>query len=63
MTKLKRSIKREIELPKMRRPLIISLDLEGQKLILYEKGSRLKYSIRLLALYSLLVFKDMKDEG
>lgn len=59
MTKLK-SIKREVSLPKIRHGVIISIDAESKKIILYEKGCRRKYGIEILALFELLIRKNLK---
>ena len=59
MTKLKSKIKREISLPRIRRPIIISIDPETQEISLKEKGVRQEYRISIMALYIYLV----RDSG
>jgi len=61
MTKLSKSIKREVSLPKVRHGVIISIDAERKKIFLHEKGSRTKYGIDILSLFELLIIKDMKE--
>ncbi len=61
MTKLSKSIKREVSLPKVRNGVIISIDAESKKIILNEKGCRRKYGIDILTLFELLIIRDMKE--
>lgn len=56
MTKLNKTIKREVSLPKVKRPIIVELDPESKTITLREKGVRGKgYSIPIMTLYVMLV--------
>jgi len=55
MTKLNKPVKREISLPKIKRPIIVELDPEAKTITLREKGGRKGYSILIMALYTFLV--------
>ena len=55
MVKLNKPLKREISLPKIRRPIIVELDPESQEITLREKGARKGYSIPIATLYVILV--------
>jgi hypothetical protein len=55
MTKLNKYLRREIQVPKSRRPFIIGIDPENQEISLREKGTRKTYKMSILALYFLMV--------
>jgi hypothetical protein len=55
MTKLNKPIRRELSLPKILRPVILTIDPELKQITLREKGCREDYSIGILELFCLLI--------
>jgi hypothetical protein len=55
MTKLNKPIRRELSLPKINRPIILTVDPDLKQITLREKGCHEDYSIGILELYCLLI--------
>jgi len=55
MTTLHKPLKREVAVGGIRRPLIIHLDPESQRVGISEKGCRTIYWLRLQTLYALAI--------
>lgn len=55
MTQLKRPLRREVSVGGIRRPLVIHLDPEAQRVGVSEKGCKKVYWMRLQTLYALAI--------
>ena len=61
MTKLNgKSIKREMIVPRLRRPLVIELDERTQVVRMWEKGCREHYFLPALAIYEMMIRQDSR---
>jgi len=62
MTTLHKPLKREMSVGGIRRPLVIHLDPESQRVGVSEKGCRTVYWMRLQTLYALAIRANEKGE-
>jgi len=62
MTKLAKPIKREMTAGGIRRPLIVTLDPETQRIGIAEKGCRTVYWMRLQTFYALAIRAEEKEK-
>lgn len=60
MTTLSKTLKREIAVGGIRRPLVVHLDPESQRVGISEKGCKRVYWLRLQTLYTLAIRAEEK---
>ena len=63
MTKLNKTIKREVTIPRVNRPVIVELDPETKRIGFHEKGCRRVYWMPIQTAYTLAILQSERDES
>ena len=62
MTKLSKSVRRELTIPTVSRPVIVEMDPETKRIGFHEKGCRKVYWLSILTAYALAIRADDGDK-
>ena len=61
MTKLKKKVKRELDIPSINKPVVIEVDPETKRLGFREKGCRRTFWLPIKTAYMMAVMSDEKE--